>query len=78
MLPGAAYCEMALAAASSVLGEASEVRDVLFEQALLLDDQTTVGASAAVSSPGVVEFAVVSDQGGERARQATAVLACRR
>ena len=35
---GAAYCEMALAAARTVLGEASEVRDVRFEQMLLLDD----------------------------------------
>ena len=44
VLPGAAYCEMALAAARAVLGEASEVRDIRFEQALLLDEQTTVGA----------------------------------
>ena len=36
VLPGAAYCEMALAAARSVLGEASEVRDIRFEQVLLL------------------------------------------
>ncbi len=41
VLPGAAYCEMALAAAHAVLGEASEVRDIRFEQALLLDEQTT-------------------------------------
>ncbi len=74
VLPGAAYCEMALAAARTVLGEASEVRDIRFEQALLLDEQTTVGASAALSSPGVVDFTVETDQGGEQARQATAVL----
>ena len=43
-LPGAAYCEMALAAARAVLGEASEVRDIRFEQMLLLDEQTPVGA----------------------------------
>ena len=43
-LPGAAYCEMALAAARAVLGEASEVRDIRFEQMLLLDDETPVGA----------------------------------
>ncbi len=41
-LPGAAYCEMALAAARTVLGEASEVRDIRFEQMLLLDDETPV------------------------------------
>ena len=64
MLPGAAYCEMALAAAHAVLGEASEVRDIRFEQALLLDEQTTVGASASLSSPGVVDFTVETNQGG--------------
>jgi polyketide synthase 5 len=74
VLPGTAYCEMALAAARAVLGEASEVRDIRFEQALLLDEQTTVGASASLSSPGVVDFTVETNQGGERARHATAVL----
>jgi polyketide synthase 5 len=74
VLPGAAYCEMALAAARTVLGEASEVRDIRFEQALLLDEQTTVGASASVSSPGLLDFTVETNQGGEQARQATAVL----
>ena len=65
---------MALAAARAVLGEASEVRDICFEQALLLDEQTTVGTSAALSSPGVVDFTVETDQGGEQARHASAVL----
>src|SRR5262249_3253419 len=74
VLPGAAYCEMALAAARVVLGQASEVRDICFEQALLLDEQTTVGASASLKSPGVTDFTVVTNQGGEQARQATAVL----
>ena len=74
MLPGAAYCEMALAAAHAVLGEASEVRDIRFEQVLLLDEQTTVGASASLSSPGVVDFTVETNQGGEQARQASAAL----
>ena len=74
VLPGAAYCEMALAAARAVLGEASEVRDIRFEQALRLDEQTTVGASASLSSPGVLDFIVETNQGGEQARQASAVL----
>ncbi|MGH3643853.1 MAG: acyltransferase domain-containing protein, partial [Mycobacterium sp.] len=74
VLPGAAYCEMALAAARSVLGETSEVRDIRFEQALLLDEQTTVGATASLSAPGVLDFTVETSQEGERARQATAVL----
>jgi polyketide synthase 5 len=74
VLPGAAYCEMALAAARTVLGEASEVRDIRFEQALRLDEQTTVGASASLSSPGVLDFTVETNQAGEQARHATAVL----
>ncbi len=65
---------MALAAARAVLGESCEVCDIRFEQALLLDEQTTVGASASLSSPGVVEFTVETNQGGEQARQASAVL----
>ncbi|OBJ27432.1 type I polyketide synthase [Mycobacterium sp. 1245801.1] len=74
MLPGAAYCEMALAAARTVLGEAAEVRDIRFEQALLLEELTTIGASGSLSSPGVVDFTVESHQGAEKARHASAVL----
>jgi len=74
VLPGAAYCEMALAAARTVLGEAGEVRDLRFEQALLLDDQTTIGTAAAVASPAVADFAVETSQGGEQVRHASAVL----
>lgn len=74
MLPGAAYCEMALAAARTVLGETAEVRDIRFEQALLLDELTTIGASGSLSSPGVVDFIVESHQGAEKARHASAVL----
>jgi polyketide synthase 5 len=73
-LPGAAYCEMALAAASTVLGEASEVRDIRFEQMLLLDEKTPVDAVATVASPGVVNFMVETDRDGERVRRAAAVL----
>jgi polyketide synthase 5 len=74
VLPAAAYCEMALAAGRAVLGEACEVRDVRFEQALLLDERTTVSASASLSSPGVVDFTVETNQGGEHARHVSAVL----
>nr|WP_309227868.1 MULTISPECIES: sulfolipid-1 biosynthesis phthioceranic/hydroxyphthioceranic acid synthase [unclassified Mycolicibacterium] len=74
VLPGAAYCEMALAAARAVLGATSEVRDIRFEQALLLDEETVVGASASVSSPGVVAFTVETDVEGQQSRHATAVL----
>lgn len=74
VLPGAAYCEMALAAAHTLIGEAAEVRDIHFEHALLLDEHTTVGASASTSSPGVIDFLVESDEGGRQIRQASAVL----
>ena len=57
-LPGAAYCEMALAAAHQVLGEHSEVRDIRFEEMLLLDDETSVGTVATVEAPGVANFVV--------------------
>jgi polyketide synthase 5 len=73
-LPGAAYCEMALTAAGAILGEAAEVRDVNFEQMLLLDDETPVGAVATTESPGVIKFVVNTVQDGEQARRATAVL----
>ncbi len=73
-LPAAAYCEMALAAARTTLGEVSEVRDIRFEQMLLLDDETPVGAVASVEAPGVLKFAVETDQEGERVRRAAAVL----
>src|SRR5579884_1449052 len=74
VLPGAAYCEMALAAAHAVFGEAAEVRDIRFEQALRLDEQTTVGASVTLSSPGVADFTVETSQGGQQVRHAAAVL----
>ncbi|WP_232000688.1 sulfolipid-1 biosynthesis phthioceranic/hydroxyphthioceranic acid synthase [Mycobacterium kyorinense] len=74
VLPGAAYCEMALAAAHAVLGDRVEVRDIRFEQVLMLDEQTTVGASASLSSPGTLDFAVETNQGGAQTRHAAAVL----
>ncbi|MGV0853564.1 sulfolipid-1 biosynthesis phthioceranic/hydroxyphthioceranic acid synthase [Mycolicibacterium phlei] len=74
VLPGAAYCEMALAAAQTVLGPRAEVRDVSFEQMLLLDDETPISASATTVAPGVVDFAVETYQAGERTTRAKAVL----
>ncbi len=73
-LPGAAYCEMALTAAGTVLGQDSEVRDINFEQMLLLDEETPVGAIATVEGPGVVTFVMDTVEDGEHARRATAVL----
>lgn len=73
-LPGAAYCEMALAAARTALGDDSEVHDVLFEHTLLLDETTPVSAAAAAEAPGVLDFAVDTHEEGERVRRASAVL----
>ena len=74
VLPGAAYLEMALAAARAIHGETAVIRDVRFEQMLLLEETTPVAAVATVASPGVVKFAVEAEQEGERARRASAVL----
>lgn len=73
-LPGAAYCEMALAAAHTILGEQSEVCDMRFEQTLLLGDETPVSSSASVTVPSVFEFVVETHEEGESVRRASAVL----
>jgi polyketide synthase 5 len=73
-LPGAVYCEMALAAARTVLGERSEVRDVSFERMLSLDAQTLASAVASVDAPAGVTFTVQTDQQGERMLRASAEL----
>ncbi len=72
--PGAAYCEMALAAAQTVIGECAEVRDIRFEEMLLLNDETPVGAVATREPTGEATFAVHTDWGGEKVRRAVAVL----
>ncbi|OBF83049.1 polyketide synthase [Mycobacterium sp. 852002-51163_SCH5372311] len=73
-LPVAAYCEMAIAAARAVLDEAFEVRDIRFGETLLLEQQTTVGAEATATSPGVFDFTVATNGRDEQLRRATAVL----
>jgi polyketide synthase 5 len=73
-LPGAAYCEIALAAAREVLGDASLVRDVTFDQMLLLEEQTALSAMASMTPSGVVDFAVKTHVDGEEVRRASAVL----
>ncbi len=73
-LPGAAYCEMALAAARATIGESAEVRDIEFELTLVLADVTQATSAATVLAPGVLEFAVDTHEDGERVRRARAVL----
>jgi acyl transferase domain-containing protein len=74
VLPGAAYCEMALSAARTVFGDTSEVRDIRFEDLLLLDEHTPVSAVASVEAPDAAKFGVETDQDGARTRHAGAVL----
>ncbi len=73
-LPGAAFCEMALAAARTTLGEGSEVRDIRFEQTLLLGEETLASSAATVAEPGVLEFVVNTHQEDEQIRRASAIL----
>nr|WP_156687033.1 type I polyketide synthase [Mycobacterium sp. Marseille-P9652] len=73
-LPGAAYCEMALAAARTVFGEAAGVRDVRFEQMLLLDEETQISLTATAEVPGHLTFAVDTSEDGLQTRRASAVL----
>ncbi|BBY29753.1 type I polyketide synthase [Mycolicibacterium sediminis] len=73
-LPGAAYCEIALAAARQVLGDASSVHDVAFDQMLLLEEQTPLSAVASTTPTGDVELVVKTHRDGEEVQRATAVL----
>lgn len=73
-LPGAAYCEMALAAAHTLFGEQSQVCDIRFEEMLLLDERTPIGAVASVREPGVAGFVVQTEQQNHKVRRASAVL----
>jgi len=73
-LPGAAYCEMALAAARAIVGEASEVCDLRFEHALLLDSDTQILCAATGSGFGVFDFSVDTDEAGAPVRLAGAAL----
>lgn len=74
-LPGAAYCEMALAAARAVFDDASEVRDISFERTPLSVDPARVFATATVASGDTLDFAVDIENTGEYTRRCTARLA---
>ncbi|MDT5019272.1 MAG: polyketide synthase 5, partial [Mycobacterium sp.] len=69
VLPAAAYCEMALAAAHTVLGDAAEARDIRFEQPVPLQARTTVGAVASNA-----DFVIETHRHGEMVRHASALL----
>jgi len=73
-LPGAAYCEMALAAARAIFGEASGVRGVRFDQMLLLDEERQINLSATAEVSGTFAFVVETNEDGMQTRRASAVL----
>ena len=73
-LPGAAYCEIALAAAQQVLGADASVRDVTFDQLLLLEDETPLFAVASVTPDGTVDFAIKTHSGDDETGRASARL----
>jgi polyketide synthase 5 len=73
-LPGAAYCELALAAATQVFGERAVVRDVTFDQLLLLEDETPLFAVASVTPDGAADFEVKTHDSGDDVRRAAARL----
>ncbi|MHA3022102.1 sulfolipid-1 biosynthesis phthioceranic/hydroxyphthioceranic acid synthase [Mycobacterium sp. BMJ-28] len=73
-LPGAAFCEMALAAAKTVLGDTAEVHDISFDEMLLLEDSTVVSAASTVAAPGRAGFLVETYEQGEQTQRAAALL----
>ena len=74
VMPAAAYCEMALAAGRSVLGEHSVVCDVSFEAPLVLGEETTVSAEATRGALDAFDFQVRTQEDEGEALHATAVL----
>ncbi|MGE2733503.1 sulfolipid-1 biosynthesis phthioceranic/hydroxyphthioceranic acid synthase [Mycolicibacterium vaccae] len=74
VLPGAGFCEMALTAARTVFGEHSAVRDITFEDMLLLEPETPVSAWAELLPGDAVEFVVETHGEGERTRRSFAEL----
>jgi acyl transferase domain-containing protein/acyl carrier protein len=76
VLPGAAYCEMALAALSDLFDDAAgEVTDVEFQDVLLLDEHTILSATSHqdLDDRTVMEIMSRGDE-GTLTRHATAVL----
>ena len=73
--PGAGFCEIALEAARRALGASAEVRDLRFERALLLEQDTPGVATAVADGSARLTFSVESQRDVGAERHATAVLA---
>lgn len=73
-MPGAVFCEMAMSAARTTLGDAAEVRDLSFERMSLEGDQH-FSATASALADGTLDFLVEVGWDSQRERRASAVLA---
>ncbi|SEC81679.1 polyketide synthase 5 [Amycolatopsis tolypomycina] len=68
VLPGAAYCEMGLAAAKTVFGaglDTVEVADLTIHEMLHLDEHTVVSSRTRPAGDGVVRFESLTRRDGE-------------
>lgn len=65
---------MALAAAEELFPTGCAVRDIRFEDLLLLDDHTELTAVATLAEPGVAAFSAQTGDDGEQTVRATATL----
>jgi len=74
VLPGAVLCELALAAAHTLLGDAAEVRDLAVANPVRPAERTALAAAASASAAGAFEFTVDSRQGRRLLRHAGATL----
>ncbi|GEB47945.1 sulfolipid-1 biosynthesis phthioceranic/hydroxyphthioceranic acid synthase [Streptomyces cacaoi] len=74
VLPGAAYCEMALSAAHVLFGESACVHDLTFEDMLLLDEHTPLSVTTETEAPEQAAFAVHTMDGQAPVRRAAARL----
>ena len=73
-MPAAAFCEMALAAAHTAIGDVAEVWDIRFDRTLEIAADTSLFASAMAHDAGAFDFEVLTGRAGERERLAAAVL----
>lgn len=75
--PAAGYCEMAISAGRAILGDAAEVRDITFDELLLLDEATQLSAAGSVTDAGTMDFTVDTWTEGELVRRAAATVSAR-
>ena len=75
LFPGAAYCEMALAAGRAALkADRIEVHELTFERALRLEPTTPFVGTSVLDQPGQLRLRLESQEGGETQLHASARL----